>query len=408
MIFKNSISRLALILGLLLLSLVSFNIYVWSIGLLFIILFLVIEKIQINRKATTESFILFVLLFLAALRFHLVLIGEVLSVYRDAFWGNFSGLLLCILVWLFIRSITLSNKRMFVVNTISPILWVHVVAFYAQLIYYLSSGKYLDFVEPVTGEQSRYESFYGATKFGIGSIRPTGLSVEPSTYFYVVLGLAILLILLGGFKKYRLLLILTIGSMYLSFSTAAVIIATLFVLYLFFSLRLRLRYYFSIAIIASGIIIFGKLSPLLDMYSSQQDKFQNSSGIRIDLIKLVLDRENSTQILAYGPFAIDKKITFSSTSDLGNHTIASVNDSGIFVFMWLEFGYLGILLFIALCYWQYTRGIENLILFLIFSLSKANPFIPFFIFYFAVALLNLQIQNKLIAGRKRRKFFLAQ
>lgn len=377
-------------------SLVNYDIYIWSVGLILIWLFLIAEKIKIRKKVMAGSFILFLLLSIAALRFQLLLIDDVLPLYINAFWGNYWGLALCILTWLFIRSITLSNKRMLLADTVAPLLWVHVSSFFIQFITFLSSGKYLDFVEPITGEASRYQSFLGTSNIAIGSIRPTGLLVEPSTYFYVVLALSSLLVILKGFKRNKILLILTIVSMYLSFSTAAVIIASLFILFLLFSSRIRKRYIISIVIVSMALLVFGGGVLIVKLYGSQQEKFDQTSGIRLNLLTAVLNRDINTSILAFGPFAIDKNITYASTRiQARDNTVASLNDSGILVFMWVEFGYFGIAIFLFMCYWQYRFGKRRLILFLIFSLSKANPFIPFFVMYFAISILTVNPEKKL-------------
>lgn len=376
-------------------SLVNYDIYIWSIGLLFILLFLIVERIKIRKKALAESFILFVLLSIAALRFQLFLIEDVLPLYINAFWGNYWGLALCILTWLFIRSIALSNKKMLLVDTVAPLLWVHLSSFFIQFIIFLSSGKYLDFVEPITGEPSRYKSFLGSSNIVIGSIRPTGLLVEPSTYFYVVLALASLLIIFKGFKRNKVLLIFTIVSMYLSFSTAAVIIASLFILFLFFSSKFRKRYIIWIVIVSIALLVFGGGVLIVTVYTSQQEKFDQTSGIRLNLLTAVLNRDIHTSILAFGPFAVDKHITNASARiGVRDNTVASLNDSGILVFMWVEFGYFGIAIFLLMCYWQYRFGKRRFILFLIFSLSKANPFLPFFVMYFAVSILTISPARK--------------
>lgn len=376
--------------GLLFFSLVSLTIYAWSLGLLLVGLFALLEKVQINKKALKESFLLIVLLIFAIFRFQLFLINQVLPVFSVAFWGNASILVLCVIAWLFLRSITLDKKNYMLIKILPKLLWVHVIAFYVQTVIFLLSGFYLDFVEPFTGIKSRFDTFIQLPISGVGSFRPTGLLVEPSTYFFVVLVFAALIVINKDFQKNRLLLILTIASMYLSFSTAAVIIATIFVIYLFFVQKVRLFYYSIFLILGLGIL-FSSGSSIVKLYLFQQDKFDETSDLRENLVSKVYNRDIENELFAFGPFAIDKDIA-RSTTGIGNSTIASINDSGMMVFLWLEFGYFGVFLFLWLCYKQSRFGVKQLILFIIISLTKLNPFTPFFILFWGISIRKKQYE----------------
>lgn len=389
---SNILSKFFLFFGLLLFSLVSHTIYAWSIGLVCIIFFVIIEKISLKNKAIFESFLLFFILLIAIVRFQIDLIDKVLPIFSISFWGNASVFCLCILVWLFFRSILLDNKNKLIIRILPIILWLHIIAFYVQSILFLLTGYYLDFVEPFTGIKSRFDTFVNSTISGIGSFRPTGFMAEPSTYFFVVLVLASLIVINKGFQRNRIVLILTIISMYLSFSTAAVIIATVFIIYLFLILRVRIFYYFILLFLGLGIFFFIG-SSIFQLFLFQQDKYVETSDLRENLVLMVINRELDDAIFAYGPFAVDKEIARSSTGG-GDNSIASLNDAGVLIFLWLEFGYLGILIFVLMCYRQKKIGLKHVLLFLIISFTKINPFSPFFIIFWGVSILSERNEKK--------------
>ena len=180
--------------------------------------------------------------------------------------------------------------------------------------------------------------------------------------------------------------------MYLSFSTAAVIIATVFIIYLFLILRVRIFYYFILLFLGLGIFFFIG-SSIFQLFLFQQDKYVETSDLRENLVLMVINRELDDAIFAYGPFAVDKEIARSSTGG-GDNSIASLNDAGVLIFLWLEFGYLGILIFVLMCYRQKKIGLKHVLLFLIISFTKINPFSPFFIIFWGVSILSERNEKK--------------
>src|SRR5699024_9206627 len=260
----------------------------------------------------------------------------------------------------------------------------HVAIFFLQSLIFLSTGNYIDFVAPFTGIESRYASF-SETFAGIGGFRPTGLYVEPSTYFLGVLTLAILLLINDGFSKHKKLFGFTIVSMYLSFSTAAVIIATIFVFYLIYSQELNRRFYV-ITSVAAIVLLVVSTSKINKLYQSQIDRLASrASDMRVTLVKIVANRDFDKSITAYGAYATDDKTTKLTNAKFGNRDAGAINDAGLFIFMWARFGYLGIIYFVILCIWQYKVSKNRFWLFLILSLTKISLFHPLFVFYFALS-----------------------
>lgn len=385
---KSNLSICFLFLGMFFLTLISFPIYTWVIGVFFIILFMIKERVLFKRKIIIEALFFSILLFLAIIRFQVSLIDEVLYIFRDAFWGNASKYFLCIIIWLTLRSIVSDKKQYYLKKVIMPLLLIHVALFYFQLITYFLTGNYIDLIEPFISHTSSYSTF-NSTLTGIGSVRPTGLYEEPSAYTGAVLILTSLLILSGGLNRYKKLIFISILSMYLSFSTAAIIYGTILLIYLLLSPELRyylkLRHYL-IMFIGIFVISLSLGSTLIKLYEVQEIKYGYSSSLRFNLIDLAANRSLDKVFMANGAFALEKDIAIASIPSLsiGKRIAGSITASGALVFLWIQFGYLGILYFFLLAWWQFRRGQMNLILFLIISLCKVSVFVPLFIMYFAL------------------------
>lgn len=370
--------------GLFLFTLLSHTIYVWGIGLVLLIVFLILENTRIKKVSANESKILFILLILSLIRFYYFLIDDVNPLFISGLFGNVARYLLLIVSWLILRTLLL-EKRTYkkIITTIPILLYLHISAFYIQFIIYILSNTYLDFVEPFTGEESRYSSF-GTFKV-IGSIRPTGFYIEPSTYFAGILPLVVLLFIHFDVKKYYSLISLSLLSMYLSFSTAAIIIATLLVFYVISKYNLSWKFYLFTTIFILGIFSYSA-SSFTNIIDAQSNKFDQSSIKRFELINYIIERPLINNLMGSGALALDKTIVYSSTFEGADNSISSINDAGLLVFLSLRFGIIGIVYFIILAIIQYRIRSENLIFFILISLTKLNIFTPLFILYFALSM----------------------
>ncbi|EHH8678328.1 hypothetical protein J4Q07_004660, partial [Escherichia coli] len=108
----------------------------------------------------------------------------------EAFWGNyFSYLALIMFIVMYIQ--IASNKNIYskLYNAIKYVIIVHVLIITLQGIVFYTTGTYIDFVEPFTGEASRYENYLESASFA--KIRFTGLYVEPSTYAAAIVTLVL-------------------------------------------------------------------------------------------------------------------------------------------------------------------------------------------------------------------------
>ncbi|WP_299153173.1 hypothetical protein [uncultured Christiangramia sp.] len=382
----SKISSFFLFIGLFLWLFTNGGIVNWAVGLLLIILFMMIEKISLRRKSIVESVVLLALMLFALLRFEIFLRMDVSSLQADAVIGNTAKYILCIGVWLALRSIIKHEKAILLKSLIRPLLIINVVFFYTQFIVKLVTNFYIDAAKYIVGEESRYQGILNNGN-GIGSFRATGFYVEPSNYFFTVLILSILLLLIYEFKSCKKLIIITILSMFLTLSTAAFFIGALYVGYIFYIQKVSWKFYVVITIITLPILIFS-FSNIGLLYERQIERTQGNSGnMRMALLEEVYDRDSDHILTNYGLFAIDRKL-FNLTYNFGgvSREVASINDSGLFIAMWAKFGLLGVLYFMILCLLQRKRSIMNLIFFLIISLTKVHLFTPVFILYLVVSL----------------------
>jgi len=377
--------KLVLFFGLFCLCLVNHTIFAWALGLGLLLTSLFLYKIKISAKAAKELFVLLLIILLGAIHFQFFVIGSVNDLYSQAFSGKFAGLVLVALVWFSLRVFMLSKHKDKVVTLLQPLLLLNVVVFYVQFSTYFLTGYYLDLLQPFTGEPSRYLSF-DRSLAGIGSFRPTGFYAEPSNYFMVVLALLSLLCIYKKFKVSPKLLAATVISMYLSFSTAAVIVATIFLIYFLYVNKDNARYFWGLGLVVL-LVTITNLSTLERLYDSQANKFENSSGMRLKLVELAANREFGDAVLASGLFAIDNDIhQATQVSKYERREAGSLADSGFLVYLWVTLGYLGILLFLYICLKMKKAGRYRLPLFLIFSLTKLSLLYPLLVLYLVISL----------------------
>lgn len=383
--FKLKNINIVLFLAVFLLSLVNHGLLPGTIGLVLLIVYMLIEKVSIRRESIVELSVLTFLLVLAALHFQIFVITDpaVDPVFNSAFYGNAYRYFLCIGLWFVVRTISLDKKVGSLITVIAPLLKLHVSVFFLQFFTFFTTGHYIDLLKPFTGEESRYLSF-DSSLIGIGSFRPTGFFAEPSNYSFIVLTFSIILILFGKYKEHRKLIWLAIISMFLSFSTAAVFTAILFVLYIVIDRKLYKKMIF---ILIASVLTITSITLLTTLLKTQTDRLDSRAGnIRIELVKTVLNRDPDKVILAYGAFGLESELYKAASNQGRGERVSSLNDAGLAVYMWARFGYLGIAGFLTLCVLFYKTSRKNIVLFLIVSLTKISLFYPVFILYFALSL----------------------
>lgn len=110
------------------------------------------------------------------------------------------------------------------VFALQSVVFVHLLAWSFQVVYFFTTGQFLDLLEPVTGEAQRVWSSKGASTIGVGRIpRFTGLFSEPGTYSTYIFVLAAML--RQATKGSTKLLFFCSATMILSFSLYGLILA---------------------------------------------------------------------------------------------------------------------------------------------------------------------------------------
>jgi hypothetical protein len=116
------------------------------------------------------------------------------------------------------------QKKDALYNILGKVLLVHFLFFTAQFITFNTSGYYVDYVEPFTGEESRYLGTGALT----GQARCTGLTVEPAMYCLVISIIVLSRLSIGG--KLKLIDFFGLLSSFLSFSASGMVYCILFII----------------------------------------------------------------------------------------------------------------------------------------------------------------------------------
>lgn len=137
-------------------------------------------------------------------------------------------------MWLGFAAIMFQGYAVDFYFALRAVIWVHVGVFIFQFVWFLATGTFIDFLAPVTGEEQR--AFGGDYEIAIFPVffRATGLFNEPGTYSTWIVVMLLLLRAtarrLGIAREGRLLEVLSIGTVLLSFSTFGIVFSVLYIL----------------------------------------------------------------------------------------------------------------------------------------------------------------------------------
>jgi hypothetical protein len=359
--------------GLFLVSLVNHWVVPWFMGLALFVVFCFTSSLRIREKFLAEGVFLSGLLILLALKFHLYDYFFVGAASRLAFFNNLIVFSVLIFTWVALRVIVASVDYKIIHRSLIIVLCVHVGLFYTQFFTFVLTGHFIDFVQPFTGENSRYLGFDQSVGL-LGIFRATGFFIEPSNYSGVVLMLLILIKIRDGFK-FDGIFILTLISVFLSFSTAGMMLAlALLSVVVVFGRGSRGFKWF---VVAAGLIaVFSNLPNLFELVSAQERKYESSSGIREGLLDFALAREGWPLVFGHGPFGVEEELVVDAVDNTGRRVLASLNDSGSLVFLMLNFGLVGAVFYGLLLLATARRGVLVAIVFVIGTLTKISVFYP--------------------------------
>lgn len=362
----------------LLLSLLNHGLVPWFLGTALLAFYCVLNIEKIHNKDLLV-FLLFFITFLALSFKFLTFDSEFVPIeYVGSFTSNFVMYFMYILIFCLalgmVRSEGLSQRLL---RVLQWLLALHVSVFIFQFVVLITTGNFIDFVQPITGEESRYSSF-DQTLNQLGFYRCTGLFVEPSTYSSLITLILVLRAIAGPPTKLDFLACFT---MLISFSSAGIVIAALFFIYYFRKKALVASVVTSLSLVIFLFTVDANITSQIT--GAQLSKLSGSSGSRLDLVDYAVKREGVPFFFGYGPYAVEEELMIKSSPDYGRYRLASMNDAGFLVFLSLRFGLLGVIVFLLLCALSLIRAI-GLFRFAILSLTKLAIFHPFFLIALAI------------------------
>ena len=296
-------------------------------------------------------------------------------IYVNSIIGAFLGLLFFILIEKHLHYF----EKDFVIHLLRNVIILHLGFFSLQFFSYYFAGILIDYLLPITGEESRF--FFGGAISGL--VRCTGLFNEPATYSYYVGGLVFLSIFIQ--KKIDIYSTIGLISLVLTLSISGILLSTLILAYYTFFISKKFKYlllFIFIALIISTILIIF-FEDTIYMYVF--DRFSNISD------------DNSTNIRFYDSFQFlkSKNIYIQLFGvGIGNYTNeTSLTTSGI-VSLISSFGIIGYIFFILVLYsFTQKNGLINFLMFNIFLLSTITIQAPFFWFLFSTYYYNAKINE---------------
>jgi hypothetical protein len=287
-------------------------------------------------------------------------------IYVNSIIGAFLGLFFFIIIEKYLHDF----DKIFITNLLKNVILLHIVFFSIQFLSYYIAGNLIDYLLPITGEESRL--FFGGAITGL--VRCTGLFNEPATYSYYLGGLVFLSVFVQ--KKIDIYSAIGLITLALTLSISGILLSTLILAYYTFYISKKFKYLLIFIIIAflilSILVIFFEdtiYMYVFDRFSNISD--DNSTNIRFfDSFEFLKTKNALVQLFGLG---------------IGNYTNeTSLTTSGI-VSLISSFGIIGYIFFISSLYFFTQRNrLINFMMFNIFLLSTITIQAPFFWFLFSI------------------------
>lgn len=263
-----------------------------------------------------------------------------------------------------IRRLTLTLAALLILNDLILFLQTALLAV---------SQKYIDFVEPFTGEASRYHNY--ADLNPVFAFRPTGLYIEPSTFSAAVGAMAIGYVLLcrgQGRQPSLWPLLMTIAAMLITQSTAA----TIQCLILMFAVLLMQKKSVQIwAAVLLGVSLLAAPALLSAYYGNFIMKMDESSGIRLSLLDYIYHtRRGWDLVFGMGPFDLEETL-YHMANPGGQFQVASLNDAGLLQYFVVRFGLAGLVFPLAMLI-RIRKDLTSLLFFAVLLSSKLSYAFP--------------------------------
>lgn len=257
---------------------------------------------------------------------------------------------------------------------------LHVVIFFTQLLVYLSTGEYIEFNNYVREVPSETLYKTKALEGQLLNIRATGAFSEPSFYAMSVVPVIFYLF----YKSRGLLISLSIFSVFLSLSVAAILICLfLLLIYLF---KAKGRVLLKGVLVSSVVLSSGFLLNFYEervLNSSDYDAIESRSYI-FEEFRVRGDYLNS---FGAGFFEVETE-PFGVTGMDGAHT----RDSSFPIYLFYTLGFFGCLFFI-ISIWSFIRLDSLLLLFPIFLFKFHFVSGAFWIALFIISVFSYENTN---------------
>lgn len=326
-------------------TLLDFPIVVSVAGVLMLAVFRPYESMTLSRTALLWIVIFYFALVVFAIKFLAYDIGLTDSVYATAFINNFIVFSVLAAIFVFLKGYTRRHPEEFV-WLVRSVLAIHIIIFFVQFTLFMGTGNYLDLYELFTGIDARSANFVnGDLLSGVGAIRPTGLYAEPSELASVIFLLSLISIVARGEASFDWVVVPAAAAMFLSFSTLAAILSVLLVAY---AIYIRIGIIRSLMFVPVFIVILAAAGfVFFDVVQLQIEKAEATYGLRLKALLFVFERTGIPLYLGHGPFGYDAGLLARASNEIDAREIASVNDAGLAVLLMLQFGMLGLVMYVV-------------------------------------------------------------
>jgi hypothetical protein len=243
------------------------------------------------------------------------------------------------------------------------VICIHLLLYFVQVLYWVSTGLYLDFLEPITGEMQKYSSAKGAMFNGVRVPRFTGVFNEPGTYSTYLFALMILKYLID--REMGIVVFLTLLTISMNLSLFGAVLSFCFILVVIFEKRsIRVAVGAGLfCIAASFFMIPAIVLRLTGGYAEVSE--------RGDLIGNLWDPER----LLFG------------VPGSGSEGYFALNDAGMWVASLLHGGVFEAFLLVLVLLLVVPLRVSSVVLVLLVTLTKIKMTYPFLWFFLTVLML---------------------
>ena len=377
---RNSHNRngMVFLISFILLSIINYNLdevrYFVALPLAAIVFFyfLFLSEFKVNLNITKKYFII---IFLATL-LGIASDFEILSYNKNLNYGLLDYLFS---IWVKITVsyivIVLSIKLNVLEKILSTVILVNISFFAFQFFLVYTTNIYPDFLDFLIGEKQRYGSRIVIPIIG-ELYRPTGFYEEPSTYSSIILVLLATRYYVSN--KFDYVFYFAVATMVMSLSVAFVIIGLGIGLGLLLnSKKTYLRY---LPFLLFPIVCYA----LYLVASIRLDSVGNATDLRGNLMLEVFKQPWFSILFGNGLFGVlDSLKHYVQEGTLWKAGVVTLNDNGLWLFLIIKIGFIGLFLTILFFYKKLDNRI-CFVLFLLVLLTKVSFLYFVFIFYVCV------------------------